>query len=57
MRNEPSSGWSVYSSGFMMMESRMAMAVSARKRVPNIERGVLKMGCPWRTRFEGRASA
>jgi hypothetical protein len=57
MINEPFLGWSVYSSGFMMMESAMAMAVSARKRAPNIERGILKMGCPWRTRFEGRASA
>lgn len=40
-----------------MKESRTATAVSARKSPPNIERGVLKMGCPWRTRFEGRASA
>ena len=57
MRNELFLGWSVYSSGFVMMESAMAMAVSARKRAPNIESGILKMGCPWRTRFEGRASA
>jgi len=41
----------------MMMESTADMAVSARKRAPNIERGILKMGCPWRSRFEGRASA
>ena len=56
MINEPF--WAaIYSSGFTMMESTADMAVSARKSPPNIERGILKMGCPWRTRFEGRASA
>jgi len=47
----------VYSSGFVMMESTTVIAISAKKSPPNIERGILKMGCPWRTRFEGRASA
>lgn len=42
-------GLVVYSSGFVMMESTTVMAVSAKKRAPNIERGILKMGCPWRS--------
>jgi len=50
-------GLFIHSSGFIMMESTTAIAISAKKSPPNIERGILKIGCPWRTLFEGRASA
>ena len=40
-----------------MKEIRTTIDVSAMKSPPKIWRGILKMGCPWRTWFEGRASA
>jgi hypothetical protein len=45
------------SSGFTMKESINNMTIDSMNNPPNIERGILKIGSPWRTRFEGRASA
>jgi hypothetical protein len=42
-------GLFIYSSGFTMMESTADIAINVKKSPPNIERGILKIGCPWRT--------
>lgn len=43
--------------GFTMKEMISAVTVNSMNSPPNIERGILKMGSPWRTLFVGRASA
>jgi Arc/MetJ-type ribon-helix-helix transcriptional regulator len=43
--------------GFTMMEMISAVTVNSMNKPPNIARGILKMGSPWRTWFEGSASA
>lgn len=40
-----------------MKEMISAVIVNSMNSPPNIERGILKMGSPWRTWFEGSASA
>jgi hypothetical protein len=43
--------------GFAMKETTSAVTVRSMNKPPNIESGIRKMGSPWRTWFEGSASA